>query len=446
MDPKQRNALLIGVTVLLVAISWFQFWPLSNAKLRQGLDLRGGASVILTAKGDSAGKPVTEDVMARAETIVLNRVNGFGVSEASVQRQGQNRDSILVQLPGIKDPRKAIDALGSTGQLEFVDAAKIKGFDKLNATAVAAGTATLSPSAYTTAAVVLTGASITKASPQINSQNGQSVVTLSLDSAGTQKWATFTTKNVGKQVVVVLDHTVKSAPSIREPILTGDTEISGTFTADEAKTLASILQAGALPVTLEKSDTRIVDPTLGAESLQQGIYAVLAALLIVALYLAGFYRGFGLLSWFSLFAFGSIYLGVLATFSQLGQFALSLPGLAGMALTVGLAADTSILMFERVKEEVRAGKTMRTAAKSGTKHALWTSVDADVVTFVSAAAIFLIAIGPVKGFALTLIIGIVIDLTVGFLFTRPMIQVLADTELGKHPWFFGLKGGEVDAK
>jgi len=121
MDPKQRNALLIGVTVLLVAISWFQFWPLSNAKLRQGLDLRGGASVILTAKGDAAGKPVTEDVMARAETIVLNRVNGFGVSEASVQRQGQNRDSILVQLPGIKDPERAISTFGQTGLLEFID-------------------------------------------------------------------------------------------------------------------------------------------------------------------------------------------------------------------------------------------------------------------------------------------------------------------------------------
>jgi protein-export membrane protein SecD len=444
MDPKQRNALLIGITVLLVAVAWYQFWPLSQ-KMRLGLDLRGGASVILTAQGTN-GQQVSADTMSRAETIILNRVNGFGVSEASVQRQGQNQDSILVQLPGIKDPQAAINALGSTGQLEFVDAAKIKGFNALNPNLVQAGTATLPPGAFAKDAVILTGANITKASPQVNTQSGQSVVTLSLDTAGTQKWAAFTTKNVGKQVVVVLDNTVKSAPSIREPILTGDTEISGTFTADEAKTLAAVLQAGALPVKLIKSDTRIVDPTLGAQSLIQGIYAVLAALLIVALYLAAFYRGFGILSWFSLFAFGSIYLGILATLSGFGQFALSLPGIAGIALTVGLAADTSILMFERVKEEVRAGKTLRTAAKSGTKHALWTSVDADVVTFVSAAAIYLIAIGPVKGFALTLIIGIVCDLTIGFLFTRPMIQVLADTELGKHPAFFGLKGGEVNAK
>ena len=169
------------------------------------------------------------------------------------------------------------------------------------------------------------------------------------------------------------------------------------------------------------------------------------AFIIVALYLAAFYRGFGILSWLSLFAFGSIYLGVLATLSQLGQFALSLPGIAGMALTVGLAADTSILMFERVREEVAMGKTLRTAARSGTKHALWTSVDADVVTFVSAISIFLIAIGPVKGFALTLMIGIVVDLTVGFLFTRPVIQALAETGLAKNPWLFGLRGGEADA-
>ncbi len=222
-------------------------------------------------------------------------------------------------------------------------------------------------------------------------------------------------------------------------------KISGKFTPDEAKQLAAVLQAGALPVTLIKSDVRIVDPTLGLQSLEQGILAVLAAFVIIAVYLLLFYRGMGVISWLALFFFASIYLGVLASLSSIGQFALSLPGIAGMALTVGLAADTSILMFERVKEEVRLGKTLRTAAKSGTKHALWTSVDADVVTFVSAFAIYLLAIGPVKGFALTLIIGIIIDLTVGFLFTRPLIQLLAETKLVRsQEWLFGLAKGGVE--
>jgi preprotein translocase subunit SecD len=444
MDPKQRNALLIGIIVLLVAVSWWQFWPLGT-KIRQGLDIRGGASVILTAQGEK-GQPVTADQMDRAVTIVMNRVNGFGVSEASVQRQGSNGDSILVQLPGIKDPQAAIDALGSTGRLEFVDASKITNFGKLDPSQVAAGTAKLSSvgATYTKAAVVVDGSQITRANPGVDPQQGP-IVTLSMNSAAQSAWAKFTTANVGKQVAIILDGVVKSAPVINEPILSGDTQISGKFTADEAKQLAAVLQAGALPVTLVKSDVRIVDPTLGVQSLLQGIYAVLAAFAIVAIYLLFFYRGMGLLSWLALGAFASIYLGVLATLSSIGQFALSLPGIAGMALTVGLAADTSILMFERVKEEVGMGKTLRTAAKSGTKHALWTSVDADIVTFVSAAAIFLLAIGPVKGFALTLIIGIIIDLTVGFMFTRPMIQVLADLQfVRKNEWLFGIPKGAVE--
>jgi preprotein translocase subunit SecD len=444
MDPKQRNALLIGLIVLLVAISWWQFWPLGT-KIRQGLDIRGGASVILTAQGEK-GALVTADQMQRAETIVLNRVNGFGVSEASVQRQGSQGDSILVQLPGIKDPQKAIDTLGSTGKLQFVDVAKVSNWSKLDARLVDAGTAKLASvgASFPLSAVVVDGSQITKANPQVNAQSGPSV-TLSMNGEAAAKWATFTTANVGKQVAIILDGVVKSAPVIQGPITSGDTEISGKFTTEEAKQLAAVLQAGALPVNLIKSDVRIVDPTLGVQSLLQGVYAVLAAFAIVAIYLLLFYRGMGLLSWFALFAFASIYLGVLATLSSLGQFALSLPGLAGIALTIGLAADTSILMFERVKEEVGMGKTLRTAAKSGTKHALWTSVDADVVTFVSAAAIFLLAIGPVKGFALTLIIGIIIDLTVGFMFTRPMIQVLAELQfVRKNEWLFGIPKGAVE--
>jgi preprotein translocase subunit SecD len=446
MDPKQRNALLIGLIVLLVAISWWQFWPLGT-KIRQGLDIRGGASVILTAQGEK-GAPVTADQMQRAETIVMNRVNGFGVSEASVQRQGSQGDSILVQLPGIKDPQKAIDALGSTGKLQFVDVSKIANWGKLDARLIDAGTAKLASvgASFPASAVVVDGSQITKANPQINAQSGPSV-TLSMNGDAASNWAKFTSANIGKQVAIILDGVVKSAPVIQGAITGGDTEISGKFTTDEAKQLAAVLQAGALPVTLIKSDVRIVDPTLGVQSLLQGVYAVLAAFAIVAIYLLLFYRGMGLLSWFALFAFASIYLGVLATLSSLGQFALSLPGIAGIALTIGLAADTSILMFERVKEEVGMGKTLRTAAKSGTKHALWTSVDADVVTFVSAAAIFLLAIGPVKGFALTLIIGIVIDLTVGFMFTRPMIQVLAELQVvRKNEWLFGIpKGGAENA-
>jgi preprotein translocase subunit SecD/SecD/SecF fusion protein len=435
MDQKQRNVLMIGAVIVLVAVSWFQFFPLSNAKMRQGLDLRGGLSVILTAESTTKGKPVSEADMTQANTVILNRVNGLGVSEATVQRQGN--DSLLVQLPGIKDQQGALKALGSTGLLEFILV------EDIETSGTVQDGQKISPEQYKRKPE-LTGKYVTKAAVGTDG-TGNPVVTVQFNDAGAKIWGDITQKNVGKPVAIILDGIVQSTPVIQEPILNGDTQISGKFTPEQAKQLAAVLQAGALPVSLKFSDTRVVGPTLGAESLRQGVTAAAAGLIIVAIYLAIFYRGLGAVAWAALFCFGSVYLGILATLSQMGQFALSLPGIAGMVLTIGLAADTSILMFERVKEEVRAGKTVRSAARSGTKHALWTSVDADVVTFVSAFVIYMVAIGPVKGFALTLMIGIATDLTIGFLFTRPVIQLLADSVIPKMPAVFGLKGGEVDA-
>jgi protein-export membrane protein SecD len=162
-------------------------------------------------------------------------------------------------------------------------------------------------------------------------------------------------------------------------------------------------------------------------------------------YLAVYYRGLGVLSWVSLALFALIYLGVLGGLSRAGAFALSLPGIAGMVLSIGMAADTSILIFERFREEVGMGKSPRTAAKSGTKHALLTSIDADVVTFVSAVFLYAIAIGQVRGFALTLILGLIVDLTVGIFFTRPMVMILAESVIAKAPALWGLKGGTKNA-
>ena len=209
--------------------------------------------------------------------------------------------------------------------------------------------------------------------------------------------------------------------------------------------LAAVLQSGALPVELSIDESRVVGPTLGQDSLRQGLLAALLGLALVAIFMAVYYRGLGVISWFSLLIFASIFLGVLALLSRLGAFALSLPGIAGMVLTIGLAADSSILQFERFKEEVRLGKTFRSAAKSGTRHAIGTSIDADVVTLVSAAAIYIFAIGPVRGFALTLMIGILIDIVVMTLFTRTAIVLLAESVIAKAPTLFGMKGGDQRA-
>jgi len=420
--------------VLLIASIW-SFWPL-NTSITQGLDLKGGLSVILTPK-----KAADSAAMQRALTIINTRVNGLGVSEATVQLENQDQ-AILVQLPGIKDAKKALAVLGQTGQLEFVDVASLPA-------TVQAGITDGSVLATETYKPFMTGEVIKSAAAAASTDKLKPgyVVNMTFDETGTAIWATVTTRlaPTNGRIAIVLDHKVVSAPAVINAITDGNTEISGSFTAADATQLAAILESGALPVDLQFSQTEIVGPTLGQDSLIQGVTAALVGLAIVAIYLAIYYRGFGVLAWAALGSFAIVYLGLLSGLSHAGQYALSLPGIAGIVLSIGLAADTSILIFERFKEEIAMGRTARTAAKAGTKHAILTSLDADMVTFASAVPLFLFAIGPVKGFALTLMLGIVCDLTVAMLFTRPMVILLAESVIPKIPAFFGVKGGRADA-
>lgn len=438
MDSKQKNALAIMVIVLLVIGAWVAFWP-PQTKITQGLDIQGGLSVILTAQ-ETTSTAVTDSVMDRAELIVRNRVDKLGASEATVQRQGA--DSILVQLPGIKNAQDAFGILGSTGQLEFVNVASITDTTTLAAIQNGEEKVALKPGTYDP---FMTGEVVTNASIGTDPNTGKIEVNVTMNAEGTNTWAEYTTTHVNELVAIVLDGVVQSAPRVNEPITGGQTAISGNFTPEDAKGLKTVLETGALPVTLTFSESRVVGPTLGQDSLRQGVLAALVGLGIVAVFMALYYRGLGVLSWFSLIAFSSIFLGVLALLSSFNLYALSLPGVAGIVLTIGLAADSSILIFERFKEEVRMGKTYRSAAKSGTKHAVLTSLDADLVTMVSAVMLATVAIGPVRGFAITLIIGICIDLTVAFLFTRSVVIVLAESVVAKMPALFGMKGGEADA-
>ncbi|MDH4139364.1 MAG: protein translocase subunit SecD [Coriobacteriia bacterium] len=399
---------------------------LGRTSISLGLDIQGGLQVILTAE-ESSQTAVTADVMDRAELIVRNRIDRLGASEVNVQRQGS--DSLLVELPGIKDPQEALDTLGQTGQLEIRD---VVSQDET-------GNVTLGP-------VLLTGEVITDANITVSEENPSAFeVNVIFNAEGSAKWAEITGARVGRPIAIVLDGQVQSAPVVQERISGGQTRITGNFTGEEAKRLKTVLETGALPVTLEMQQSQVVGPTLGQDSLNAGVLAALYGLIIVAMYMALMYRGLGVVSWLSLLIFASLFLGVLALLSTFGLFALSLAGIAGIVLTIGLAADSSILIFERFKEEVRMGKTFRSAAKSGTKHAILTSLDADLVTFVSALVLYTVAIGPVRGFALTLMIGITIDLTVAFLFTRTMVILLAESVVARVPVLFGMKGGDEDA-
>lgn len=437
MNPKQRNYLLLAIAALLIVGSWLMFMP-PTTKITQGLDIRGGLSVILTAK-PAEGQALTAADMDRAVAIIENRVNKLGASEASIQKQGS--DSILIQMPGVKNADKALEIIGETGRLEFVDVSTLATETQAAiASWIAADaprdSAPQIPPGYTP---VLTGDVVTNATAGPSTQNSSEiVVNLTMNSAGTRAWAEYTASHVGQPVAIVLDGVVQSAPQVNEAITGGQTQISGNFTVDEAKYLATVLQTGSLPVTLEPADTRVVGPTLGQDSLRKGVLAALVGLGLVAVYLLVFYRGLGLLSVGGLLVFASLFLGLLAALSQFNLFALTLPGIAGIVLTIGLAADSSILINERFREEIAMGKTYRSAANSSTKHAIGTSIDADLVTFVSAIALFVVAIGPVRGFALTLILGIVCDIVMMFLFSRPLIILLSEGPLKKAPAFWGV--------
>ncbi len=449
MESRSRNIIALAVIAVLVAVSLWQVWPPSE-KITQGLDIKGGLSVILSAEPLS-GQTMSEDTMQRVEDILVERVNGFGVSEATVQRQGQT--AFLIQLPGVDNAQEALKLLGEPGKLEFIDFASITDtatagliLQQLEARSSTEPTATLpkltdEPYAGTYEAF-MTGEVITDAQVSTD-QYGNPSVSVTMSDTGAEVWGEATTRLSATQgqVVIALDGVAKSAPSVIEPILTGDTEISGTFTVDEAKALSAVLQSGAMPAQIEIDESRVVGPTLGQDSLNQGLIAGLIGLAFVAAFMALYYRGLGVVSWVSLALYGVIFGGVLAVLSSLNIFSMTLPGIAGIILTIGVAADTSILIFERLKEEVEAGKTYRSAAKSGVRHAIATSIDADVVTLVSALALWFLAIGPVKGFAFTLIVGIIIDLVVAILFTGPVVRMLAEGLMTKTPALFGMKGG-----
>ncbi len=431
MDQKQKNVLLLGLTAVLLIGSWLIFFP-PQKKVTMGLDIQGGLSVILTAQ-ETTDTPVTASVMDRAELIIRNRVDGLGVKEASIQRQGN--DSILVQIPGIKDPEEALKVLGSTGRLEFVDVASITDSATLNAIKNGDDNVELVPGTYEP---FMTGEVIKSASVQQNPTTGKIEVTVNMDQEGTKTWGEYTTTHVNQQVAIVLDGKVQSAPVVNEPITDGRTAISGSFTAESAKQLKTVLETGALPVTLVFSESRVVGPTLGAASLQQGLLALAVGLLLVCLYVLVFYRGLGILTVGALLVFASLFLGILGALSLAGYFSLTLPGIAGVVLTIGIAADSSILILERFKEEIRMGKTIRSAANSGSKHGIQTSVDADLVTLVSSLVLYFFAIGPVRGFALTLSIGILCDIVMMLIFKRPSLMLLAESAIPKAPAFWGV--------
>ncbi|MEG1435013.1 protein translocase subunit SecD [Gordonibacter sp.] len=454
-STDRRNIWLLIVTTLLVVGSVFMFTP-PQEKINQGLDIQGGLSVVLTAKGEG-GAAVSNEDMEKSRAIIESRVNALGASEAVVQVQGT--DQILVQIPGLSDTQQALDTIGKTGKLEFArldsftdEAVKTKiengqygengtVTDSLGNSLPSGKVEHLKVEAGTYTPLV-TGADITNVSIGKASETSTDYgVNVKLDARGAEAFANASRElapTKGK-IVIILDSEVQSAPAVQSEIPNGEVQITGGYSLDGAKSLQTVLESGSLPVSFEYAQSQMVGPTLGQSALASGVLVALIGLVVVMLYLLFFYRGLGAITAAAMMVFAVLYLGILATLSAFGLFSLSLAGIAGIVLTIGMAADSSILVMERFREEIRMGRSVRAASVTGVKHAIVTSIDADLVTLVSALTLFFLATASVKGFGLTLALGIVCDIVMMLLFKAPIIRLLAPRVIAKHPGFWGVK-------
>ena len=294
----------------------------------------------------------------------------------------------------------------------------------------------------------MTGADITNVSVGKPSDTATDyAVNITLNSQGAQAFAAATKELAATKgkIVIILDGEVQSAPAVQSEIPDGNVQITGGYTLEEAKSMQTVLESGSLPVSFEYAQSQVVGPTLGQDALHSGVLVALIGLAVVMLYLLFFYRGLGFITAGAMVVFAVLYLGILATLSHFGLFSLSLAGIAGIVLTIGMAADSSILTMERFREEIRMGRSVRAASITGVKHAIVTSIDADLVTLVSALSLFFLASASVKGFGLTLALGIACDILMMLLFKAPLIRVLAPRVIAKHPGFWGIKDSQQAA-
>lgn len=346
-----------------------------------------------------------------------NRIDQFGVSEPILQQEGADR--VLVQLPGIKDPERAIALLGKTARLEFkmVDEdadpqAAIKGDLPPGTQLLYERRADKTTGKFTEIPMVvqektaMTGDLLSNAQVRIDSRFNEPYVAIDFNAIGAKRFDQVTAASVGKRMAIVLDDTIYSAPVIRERISGGSAQISGSFTEQEATDLAIILRAGSLPAPVSILENRTVGPSLGRDSIAQGKMAVTLAFILVAIAMVLYYR------WSGVVAVVSVVLNLVLLLSAIVFFkaTLTLPGIAGIALTLGMAVDANVLIYERIREEARLGKTPRAAIDSGYEKAFWTIMDSNLTTLLSGLILFQFGTGPVKGFAVTLSVGILTTL------------------------------------
>jgi len=378
---------------------------------------------------EQAQQHIKRMAVDQAVETITNRIDQFGVAEPDIRPQGKDR--ILVQLPGIKDPERAINIIGKTALLEFKLVDEDNSLEEALRGNIPPGDEILYQIEGELGSqkkvpfllkrrAVLTGEYLTDARVMIDSQYNEPYVSISFDSRGARLFEQITGANIKKRLAIVLDDVVNTAPVIQDRISGGRAQITGRFTMEEARDLAIVLRAGALPAPVKIIEERTVGPSLGKDSIDKGLKSMIIGGLIVILFMVFYYRLAGVLADLALF------LNIMFIAAGLAFFGatLTLPGIAGVILIIGMAIDANVLIFERIREELRLGKTPRAAVDSGYSKALVTILDANITTLIAALVLFQFGTGPVKGFAVTLSLGIIASLFTALFITRVIFDYL----------------------
>lgn len=401
---KASSLFFIIISLILVIVSgaFLYHW---ESYLKKGLDLEGGVYVLLEAV-PSADEEVDHDAIQRAMTIISNRIDELGLVEPVLQREGDRR--IRIELPGIEDQEQAMDVIGRTAMLTFVG-----------------------PEGD----VLLTGADLQDAY-FTRGNYSEPLVALEFGPEGRDKFAAATEKYLGQPIVIFLDDELVSAPRVENVIEEGNAVITGISSAEEAHNIALMLRTGALPVDLVELETRSVGPVLGENALRLCFTAGIIGLAIVMVYMLFFYKFAGLIADITLTVYMGLVFLVLAGFNA----TMTLPGIAGLILSIGMALDANILIFERIKEEIGKGKTIFSAINTGFERALSAILDANITTVIAALVLFIVASGTVRGFAIVLLVGILCSVVTAVFLTRYLLRLAARSSLIKGASYLGFKG------
>lgn len=418
MKTKGKNILMLLIIIALIlgisyaginglTVAGYKYKSYDEA-ITKGLDLQGGVSVLMEIQQDE----VSEDVLNRVKELLALRVNKIGVSETVVATEGDKR--VRVDIPGQYDSNAIVESLSKTGELKFV------GPDQSE---------------------ILTGSDVEEAKAGMDPQTSQPVISLKLNSDGKDKFAEATEKYMGQQISIVMDDETLTSPVVQAVISNGEAVITGNRNYEEAERIAGIINAGALPVPVKQVSVSTVGAQLGETALPNAVKAGIVGVALVFLLMIIYYRVPGIISCLSLTLFINL---VLLAFSNM-DVTLTLPGIAAFLLTIGMAVDANVLIFERTREEIKKGKGIKTSVEEGFKNAMSSIVDSNSTTLISGLVLYFLGTGQVKGFAVTLIIGIVASIFTAVFITKYIMRIMVAIGWLNKPSLFRVKGGKNNA-